>query len=139
MAKLGILCLWQTALAGILIPAAAEDVRSRQIPKLFPLLLTVYAALRIGTGGTEAFLETFAGGLCFYCLEGGTGLGAGDIRLAAVGAWLLGPDGLLRALLLAGCGALLTHGRGPAAEPKMREIALGPWIAAGIWICAWFV
>ncbi len=83
----------------------------------------------IGAGAGFLLLAVF--GEVFFRLRNREGLGLGDAKLfAAAGAWL-GWQSLPYVMLLASVGGLcwaLTH-------RSSSQIAFGPWIALGFWLC----
>ena len=120
---------------------AAIDLKTLRIPDYLSLPLVaaglamaaagprdILANHLIGAGAGFLLLAVF--GEIFYRLRGREGLGLGDAKLfAAAGAWL-GWQSLPYVMVLASIGGLcwaLIQARG--------QIAFGPWIALGFWLC----
>ena len=128
--------LWSACLAYL----GWQDFRYHRIPKEACLFLLLSGVLRQAQDPVRLAEGLQAGGIVFlagrllYRMDRGRGLGAGDVRLAAVSAVWLGGMGILAALLaglLPALGAaLLQRRRG------IREIALGPYLAAGIFLAS---
>lgn len=74
------------------------------------------------------------------CVSNLCGLGGGDIRLMFAAGWLLGIDGGLFALLLAGIAALIVSGLYGIQKPDNIlewEIPFGPFLSLGIAVMLW--
>ncbi len=137
MGAIILIYLLTAALAGLLGWIAVVDFRDRRIPDWASLPLI---ALGLGLSGMAShipladrligagvgFLLLWGIGEAFYRWRGVEGLGIGDAKLfAAAGAWLgwqALPGVLLIAAVMGLVFALLTRG---------RELAFGPWLAAG--------
>ena len=130
-------------LFGLLGWIVVADFRYRRIPDRASLpLIGVGLALtgvvsQIGLadrliGAGVGFLVLWGLGEAFFRLRGVEGLGIGDAKLfAAAGAWL-GWQALPAVLLIASVMGLVF-----AAVMRRRDLAFGPWLAAGfalVWV-----
>ena len=128
-------------LFAVLLWIAVVDFREKRIPDIasLPLIAVGLAvsglASQIGLadrliGAGAGFLVLWGIGEAFFRLRGVEGLGIGDAKLfAAAGAWLGWRD-LPLVLLIA---ALM--GLAYAGLMRGRELAFGPWLAAGFALC----
>ena len=128
---------------GLLGWVVVADFRHRRIPDMASLpligvgLMLTGAVSQIGLadrliGAGVGFLVLWGLGEAFFRLRGVEGLGIGDAKLfAAAGAWL-GWQALPPVLLIASVMGLVF-----AAVTRGRELAFGPWLAAGfalVWL-----
>jgi leader peptidase (prepilin peptidase)/N-methyltransferase len=128
-------------LVAVLAWITVTDFRSRRIPDLASLPLIALGLLLSGgvsglgladrlMGAGLGFLILWAVGEAFWRLRGVEGLGIGDAKLfGAAGAWL-GWQALPVVLLIAAVMGLAF-----AALTGRRELAFGPWLAAGFALC----
>ena len=125
-----------------LLAIAVIDLKTLRIPDYLSLPLVAAGLALTATGPKEILADHLIGAGCgfllvaglgevFFRLRNHEGLGLGDAKLfAAAGAWL-GWQSLPVVMLVAAVGGLcwaLTHARA-------TQIAFGPWIALGFWLC----
>ncbi len=134
----------ELALTAVLFPMLAAlcviDLREHRLPDTLTLPLIalglVLAVVGAGVAPRDAALGALAGFAVFWALgevyyrrRGVDGLGLGDAKLlAAAGAWL-GWRALPLLVLAAALGALAAALA--ARRSADRQIAFGPWLAAG--------
>lgn len=127
----------------ILLRISWTDLRERKIGKTETACLVF-----LGISGRFTFMEALVGGvicaaipeLVNLCVSNLCGLGGGDIRLMFAAGWLLGIDGGLFALLLAGIAALIVSGLYGIQKPDNIlewEIPFGPFLSLGIAVMLW--
>lgn len=129
-------------IGGYLLAIAVIDLKTLRIPDSLSLPLVAAGLALAATGPKEILADHLIGaglgflllagfGEIFFRLRDREGLGLGDAKLfAAAGAWL-GWQTLPVVLFLASCGGLCWA----LACSRSREIAFGPWIALGFWLC----
>lgn len=125
-----------------LLAIAIIDLKTLRIPDYLSLPLVAAGLVMAATGPSELFADHLIGagsgflllaglGEIFFRLRDREGLGLGDAKLyAAAGAWL-GWQGLPNVMLLASIGGLCWA----LAHTRSKQIAFGPWIALGFWLC----
>lgn len=144
------------AAAVFLSVIAAVDLRFGLIldwvSAAFFMAVTIFKLLGNGYW-TESAIGAVAAGSFFLLLRtlSGGGMGLGDVKLAAVIGWWLGPDRCLSALLLSFITAmpaalvlLVVYRRWRMAIPFGPFMALGAWLAFvyegeifSLWSCLW--
>ena len=125
--------------AGLAVLAAATiiDLKSRQIPDLFPVALLVLALIACSFGWTGVSFAQAGLGILVALAFGGLllwtgGFGEGDVGLLIGLGALLGPKSFLLALLYIGlAGGVLSI---VALIRGQKELAYGPAIALGFLI-----
>ncbi len=130
--------VWWLLWSACLVFIGWRDLRTHRIPKEGCLCLLLSGILgqaqdpaRLAVS-LRAAAALFLAGRLLYCIDRGQRLGAGDIRLTAASAVRLGGTGILAALL---AGLLPALGAALLLRRKgIREIALGPYLAAGIFL-----
>ncbi len=132
--------LLTAVLIGACLWIAVEDFRHKRIPDLASLPLILIGLTLSGRasgipladrliGGGAGFLVLWAIGEVMFRLRGAEALGIGDAKLfGAAGAWL-GWSALPAVLLIASIMGLAFAASRPG--PMQRELAFGPWLAAG--------
>ena len=125
-----------------LLTIAVIDMKTLRIPDYLSLPLVAVGLTLAATGSKEILADALIGagsgflllavfGEIFFRLRNYEGLGLGDAKLyAAAGAWL-GWQGLPNVLLVASVGGLCWA----MTRSRTKQIAFGPWIALGFWLC----
>jgi leader peptidase (prepilin peptidase) / N-methyltransferase len=146
--------LWTAALVapflGLLFALSIIDLRHRRIPNrlVYPALLVAAAwIVAADLGGSElsamsaglGFLA-YGLGLLIVALIAPSGMGMGDVKLAALVGLVLGSIGLAEVAVAAGLGILL-GGVGAivallAGAGRKTPIPFGPYLAAGAGVAA---
>lgn len=137
---------WAAAVSGglgvWLAAIAVIDARSLRIPDRLSLPLIGAGLLAAATGPAGVFADRLVGAGAGFLILGGVGevyfrlrhregLGLGDAKLfAAAGAWL-GWQMLPWVLVVASVLALVWT----LTQRSRPEIAFGPWLALGFWLC----
>lgn len=141
-------------LAVIAMAIVVADIEFRVIPDAANLALFVlgiaFALTDAGLAdavpvGIDALLRSVAAGGSLYILRfayhrftGTTGLGLGDVKLAAAGApflaWATLPLALVLAALAGMLAALATAASGRAALNRTMEVPFGACLAPAIWL-----
>ncbi len=136
---------WQASLMAALgltlLAAGVVDAKVQRLPDLTTLIVGVCAAGLALMAGVQSFLIGLAAGaLTFLVLEacrrlfaltkGRSGLGFGDVKLAAALAFWLGIETpwMIMAASLGGLGFVAL------TRPREPRISFGPFIAASAWI-----
>ena len=137
---------WLTAalycgLFSLLMVLSVIDWRTFTIPNGINLAILVLGVIRLVTDLDNWLLYVIgmlAVSLVFFLmhvLTGGNGLGMGDVKLVAAAGLLIGWQKMLLAVLVGSLGGAIIHSvrmqRGAG-----RELAFGPYLAAGIWVAA---
>jgi len=140
---------YETLVLGCIMGFAAYDIRTKRVPDralvfFCPVALASLPVHMWAAGKGTSFLSVLGLSLTgcasgFFILlaaamlsKGGTGLGGGDIKLAAVTGFIYGPyrmlEVLMIAVLLAAAAALIIFCR---RREKKLSIPFVPFIAAG--------
>jgi len=149
-----VIAVLSCALGWAMLAIAVSDMRRFLVPDVLSLPAIPLGLLASGWLAPDGSYDMVVlwhsaaaifGALCLYLIaeiyqrvRGRSGLGLGDVKLAAVaGAWT-GPDGLSRVLLVA-CAAAITYVlvRNATTERKITgttPIPLGAFLAPAIWI-----
>ena len=110
----------------LIILSAIFSLKGSMLPVVFQ-----HAAL-----GALTFIIFWGGGELYYKLTGLDGLGAGDAKLFAAGAFLLGPAYIPDLVLFASLGGIIACMIVRLRTGKLPEgIPFGPFISYAIFIC----
>ncbi|MCD7708708.1 MAG: prepilin peptidase [Clostridiales bacterium] len=135
-----ILCLMASALLVI----AVIDERTFEIPASLNIFLLVLGVLSTALDWRH-FISHLVGFVCvslvlliLYLASSGRAIGGGDIKLMAVAGLIIGWKDIVLAFLL-GCilGAVI-HLIRMKVSKKEHVLAMGPYLAAGVYVCALF-
>ena len=127
-------------LASALIVLSVIDFRTYEIPAGINILIGCLGVVRLATDwmNWQEYLIGFLAVSVFlyllYVITKGRAIGGGDVKLMAVAGLLLGWQNIILAFVL-GCilGSIIHVIRMKAAGAQ-RVLAMGPYLAAGIWI-----
>jgi leader peptidase (prepilin peptidase) / N-methyltransferase len=128
------------ALVAVLVIASATDLATRRIPNRLTgpaalLAILLGAVLHPSGVGGQLIASVAAGGfLLIFAVVRSTGLGMGDVKLAAVLGLYLGGAvtvALFAGLLAAGIGGLGVIARLGVGRGRRTAIPLGPFLALG--------
>jgi leader peptidase (prepilin peptidase)/N-methyltransferase len=130
-------------LASALIALSVIDFRTYEIPFGINLFIAVLGLVRIFTDITNwldyaiGFFSISVLLLLLYIISKGRAIGGGDIKLMAASGLILGWQGNILAFVL-GCilGSVIHLTRMHIDKHTNHQLALGPYLAAGILISA---
>ncbi len=139
---------WETCLKCLVISAllalSVIDERTKEIPVGFNIFIAVmgcvnlalniydWKACLLGAVSVSAFL------LLLYYMTKGRGIGGGDIKLMAAAGLFLGLKLTLVAFFIGLVLACVIHLLRMKLQNKAHELAMGPYLSAGILLSIWF-
>lgn len=130
---------------GLMVALAVIDIRHRIIPNrvVYPSFLVFgayIAVVGVAGGGLDAIsgvigMLAYGGGLLLVAIVSPSGMGMGDVKLAALIGLVLGSIGLRYVAVAAGMGILLGGVAAivalVAGASRKKAIPFGPFLAAG--------
>ncbi|MCD8374334.1 MAG: prepilin peptidase [Oscillospiraceae bacterium] len=132
------------ALFTLLLVLAVIDWRTFEIPNGLSLGIFILGLVRLAAdiGGWRTYV---IGMLCvsvpfllFYIASRGSAIGMGDIKLMAAAGLLLGWPQTLLAVIIGSVGGSVIHIARMKICHASHKLALGPYLAAGVWLSAVF-
>ena len=126
--------------ASVLLAVSVIDARTMEIPPALNLCILVLGGIRLALDYQNWLLYTigFAGVSGFILLlivvSGGRAIGGGDMKLMAVCGLFLGWKLIIVAFVFGCIIGSAVHLCRMAAKKAGRELAFGPYLAAGIYI-----